>query len=568
MKRFASFTIVSILAATSLVSNANAASYEPGNETIPVGYASISVDEEAGAIGYSQLSIQPSGPDENLNRGEWVMCESLDDERCDFSNPKNDFLAWSVLPPCQDEQDDNCIEPLIMSSEGSEVLGIAIGSTMGRYTYPDKPEIRFVEAGQPTIFRVPGVIHGGGTDTYVMSARLAMRFNHRLGYFEANDLSTAVTPVTIVPRPQQQNGRLGCIEISPSECGVVEDFSAGVRVKTTVRVTNEVGGWFFGRMKDPNIGVMGHSASNNKLTVDAEPVRVARLNVVVPQSRLTLQDRKAMGNSGSSGALGSERVYFGTAAHDESVFKLIDHYRSWVNDTAAGETSLWSFRTITTGSGNQCFADNSQVFGIVTTNATGYNGNSPSYDRGSLNYRVAGLHYAAGGEALNLGTYDLVMRSDTARCLYGFTKAPVSATVAVLGAGGQETVATTVVSERDGWLKLAAYGFTFSEKEIKVRFTQSRTRTLSGHPGRATALTGKQKSEIRAVLEKGIGNSKFICTGIRLEGQPVSMNRVVRLRAKLACDYAKSLNPSLSTFYQTKTTKAPSFNGRVLVVSK
>ncbi len=568
MKRFGSFTLVSILAATSLASTANAASYEPGNENIPVGYASISIDEEAGAIGYSQLSIQPPAADENLIRGEWVMCESLDDERCDFSNPKNDFLAWSVLPPCQGEQDENCIEPLVMSIDGSEVVGIQIGSTAGRYTYPDKPDIRFVEAGKPTIFRVPGVMHGGGTDTYVMSARLAMRFNHRLGYFEANDLSTAVTPVTIVPRPQQQNGQLGCIEISPAECGVIEDFATGVRVKTTIRVTNEVGGWFFGRMKDPSIGVIGHSGSNNRFTVDAEPVRVARLNVVVPQSRLTLEDRKAMGNSGSSGALGTERVYFGTAAHDESVFKLIEHYRSWVNDTAAGETSIWSFRTITNGSGNKCFADNSQVFGIVTTNATGYNGNSPSYDRGSLNYRVAGLHYAPGGEALNLGTYDLVMRSDTARCLYGFSKAPVSATVAVVGAGGQETVATTTVSEKDGWLKLAAYGFTFSEKEIKVKITQPQTRTLTNYLGRATALTAKQKAEIKATVTRGAGNSKFICTGIRLVGQPAAQNALVRQRAKLACDYAKSLNPKLSTFFQTKTTKARNFNGRVLVVSK
>jgi hypothetical protein len=50
--------------------------------------------------------------------------------------------------------------------------------------------------------------------------------------------------------------------------------------------------------------------------------------------------------------------------------------------------------------------------------------------------------------------------------------------------------------------------------------------------------------------------------------QPARDNVIVRARAKAACDYAKSLNPKLSTFFQTKTTQARSYNGRVLVVSK
>jgi hypothetical protein len=144
----------------------------------------------------------------------------------------------------------------------------------------------------------------------------------------------------------------------------------------------------------------------------------------------------------------------------------------------------------------------------------------------------------------------------------------VSATVSVVGVDGEENIATTVVSERDGWLKLAAYGFTFSEKEIRVKLSQPQTRTLTAYSRTATALTAKQKAEIRATVAKGASNPKFICTGIRLEGQPQALNILVRKRAKLACDYAKSLNPKLSTFFQTKTTKARSFNGRVLVVSK
>jgi hypothetical protein len=73
-----------------------------------------------------------------------------------------------------------------------------------------------------------------------------------------------------------------------------------------------------------------------------------------------------------------------------------------------------------------------------------------------------------------IGTYDLIIRSEAARCLYKFSKAPVSATVTVTG-GNSQNIATTVVSEKNGWLKLAAYGFTFSTKNIKIKLTQKKT---------------------------------------------------------------------------------------------
>jgi hypothetical protein len=103
-----------------------------------------------------------------------------------------------------------------------------------------------------------------------------------------------------------------------------------------------------------------------------------------------------------------------------------------------------------------------------------YDGFEPKFSRGFLDYRVAGLHFEADGTTEVVGSYDLVMRSDVARCLYRFTNAPVSATITITG-DGDKNIATTIVGERNGWLKLAAYGFTFSNKTIKVKLTQKRS---------------------------------------------------------------------------------------------
>ena len=93
-------------------------------------------------------------------------------------------------------------------------------------------------------------------------------------------------------------------------------------------------------------------------------------------------------------------------------------------------------------------------------------------------------------------------------------------------------------------------------------------KSLTDYPGRAREITETQKAEIRAVLERLDGNTKFICTGARVADNPYRMNLAVRMRAKLVCEYAKSLRPDLSYWYQTKVTKHQSFNGRVIVVSK
>jgi hypothetical protein len=153
------------------------------------------------------------------------------------------------------------------------------------------------------------------------------------------------------------------------------------------------------------------------------------------------------------------------------------------------------------GGGSDCLTDTSKVLGIVSTNALGYAGGSPTFDAGSLEYKVAGLHYAPDGKTLNEGTYDLVMRSETARCLYGFSKAPISAKVQVVGEGGENKVATVIVSEdaKTGWLKMAAYGFTFSSPTIMVKLSQAKA------PAKKITITctkGKLTKKVTAVAAK------------------------------------------------------------------
>ena len=93
-------------------------------------------------------------------------------------------------------------------------------------------------------------------------------------------------------------------------------------------------------------------------------------------------------------------------------------------------------------------------------------------------------------------------------------------------------------------------------------------KTLATYSGATTGLSSVQKAQVRATVEANPNAEKFICTGIRYFDQPMSVNIMVRKRAKEACAYAKELNPELSTWYQNKPTQARSYAGKVLLTVK
>jgi len=111
--------------------------------------------------------------------------------------------------------------------------------------------------------------------------------------------------------------------------------------------------------------------------------------------------------------------------------------------------------------------------GLVTTNSALYISGPPVFNIAdqSLDYKVASPHYLPDHSVFK-GTYNLIIRSDVARCIYGFSSAPIKATVSIQSADGGAQVATTSLTESNGWLSLSATGFTFSNPTIHVKLSQ------------------------------------------------------------------------------------------------
>jgi hypothetical protein len=131
-------------------------------------------------------------------------------------------------------------------------------------------------------------------------------------------------------------------------------------------------------------------------------------------------------------------------------------------------------------------------------------------NEGSLEYKVLAPHYTSKGD-LAVGTYDLLLKSEVARCIYGFSKAPISGSISVINESGQNSVATTIVNEKNGWLYMSANGFSYSSPTIKVKLEQEApapTPTPSTSVKRVakaatiTCIKGKTSKKVTAVKPK------------------------------------------------------------------
>jgi hypothetical protein len=148
----------------------------------------------------------------------------------------------------------------------------------------------------------------------------------------------------------------------------------------------------------------------------------------------------------------------------------------YLSDKATTNQSSWTIRTLSTtelSNANRCFTDPSDLNGIVASNSTQYSAGPPRFNQSnqSLDYQVAAPHFDSVGTP-NKGQYSLLMRSSVARCIYGFSNAPIRAELTVFTADGSPQVASLAISESNGWLRLNAFNFEYSAPIIKAVLTQ------------------------------------------------------------------------------------------------
>jgi hypothetical protein len=233
------------------------------------------------------------------------------------------------------------------------------------------------------------------------------------------------------------------------------------------------------------------------------------------------------------------------------------------NDTAKATETLWYLGSIAnTPALSRCAPTAGQFIGLVTTNAMAFDGGVPKFESGFFSYNLAGLHLAPDGKTENLGSYDLSIQSDVARCLYGFSKAPISATITVTGSTGEQKVAITQVSEKAGWLSLSAKGFTFSENQIRVQLRQAKTFAITKFTGTTNKLSRAQAAAISSAARSFGAIQSAKCTVFFKSPRD---KKLAQQRASAVCAQVGKAQGNIAVNPEARPTTANSSVGRVSI---
>jgi hypothetical protein len=164
-------------------------------------------------------------------------------------------------------------------------------------------------------------------------------------------------------------------------------------------------------------------------------------------------------------------------------FSQLEMWQEFYNDSAGAVPTNWNVRTLADSemsSASKCVTDASGISGVVTTNSTLYSQGPPTYtaSTGTLDYQVAAPHYLNDGKTEFLGDYNLLVREDVAKCLYGFTGTEITSSMSVVDTTGAPKQATTSLTLENGFYKFSASGFTFSAPTIKAKLQSALVPTV------------------------------------------------------------------------------------------
>ena len=495
-------TLIAILGIVVLVS---------GTASAP-GAVKASLNQPFQGINITESSIFAERPPammgtrENGNDAPYFLCSSIGDETCTASVF---IFAWNHLPPCVGSIVTNCISSVFaVGGSGVKTEGkfVKYATPDSVHDYPAKPENNLPQGkSQGGIWEIPGVTHSGGNDFYYASTFVNAWTQKSAGSKVSNEkfnfstIESGINPVNEITgkfapsfpvdstNPSNDGSKTGglgasvnpgsdgpnsCFLTSAGICYLAQDFPKEYRFGMKIILGSNLQGWFHGRIFQPTIDVQSNGAGQT-LTFEALPVQVPTLKETIKTSEISGELRSYLSGNRIFSQGGS---YFEPGNSGAEAIEMTGYWLPLVKDKATTSKTYWNVRTL---EGNQdqdisrCSTDSGKLAGIVTTNSLVYSAGPPTYNKaeGSLDYKLLSPHFTASGEEA-IGTYDLVLRSDVARCIYGFSKAPIQAVVSIVSAEGENKVATTLIREKDGWLTLSANGFTFSSPTIRVKLSQ------------------------------------------------------------------------------------------------
>jgi hypothetical protein len=500
------------------------------------------------------FNFTTSNGEENGKITNIAICNTGSEAGCDFSV----FSKYrAVLPMCSSSGDINCISGITATDASGKSLAVDPASVFPKenpQAFAGNAALNVPQGSGAVLVSIPDAKHAGG-DLYLVKTTLTSERSKRDQTFPAPSLSASIHAVKIIDgdffdlatetntakydsvrriqvgttqtKPIDHAASKLCVAASLTQCAMGYTMPKEITFGFSLRLSTNLSGWLHGRMRNAVIDYKQDGAITN-LSVTGTPISVPLVDVWAKSSDLSDAHIAAYAKQHWGGEArhypetpenmglpiadsektrsGMQNISFKHVSGNFSEGSMAN-FLLWLplaKDKASAMPTEWRIGTMSQngdGKVGECLSQSKSLAGVVTTNSTMYVDGPPKFQDGFLDYKVASTHFEADGTTVFKGTYELIMSSKIARCIYGFTSAPVSATVSITSENGEPSTATTQVNEKNGWLTLAAYNFTFSSPTVRVSLSQVKE-VKEVKKATISCIKGKKIKKVTAVTPK------------------------------------------------------------------
>ena len=518
-KLIALLSIFVLLLAPSLV-RASAADfideqvYSLNIPTQEAGWAGAFVDDSS----VNKFSNYLLGLDEKTKgSGVGKACDDFNSAEC----AQYPYFAYNLyLPTCSDAINDDCIIGFSAVKQDGTIVKAKFARSFPNETVPTfkgSKEKNLPDGWYPSMWTFDGITHAGG-ENFLLRASLFAFGNGRNESTIRPQLRIGINAISTAPQNASGTWNAATRDVNADgltmlgggagpncdfflgirECATPWALPRDVRFKVEVKISSKLSGWVNGRLSDPNVTITPNGATGQTVLIEAAPMQVPifaiwkRFTDLSPSAQVDITSKGATPGSipfpnnwrpfyPGQGPEPFDKISkaFSLSNYNQSDFKNFLNLLAISDNKSIATKSLWHFETAQAGSMfsdpviQKCSKTDAGISGFVSTNSTMFLLEPPSFNKESqsLDYKVAAPHYDRNGKE-NIGRYNLVLDSKVARCIYGFTAAPIQASVSILNTDGTQQISTSTINEKNGWLYLSVNGYTYSAPTLKVKLSQ------------------------------------------------------------------------------------------------
>ena len=482
--------------------------------TKEAGWAGAFVDDSS----VNKFSNYLLGLDETTKgSGVGKACDDFNSEEC----AKYPYFSYNLyLPNCSDSITDDCIVGFSAVKADGTVVKAKFARSFPNETTPSfrgAKAVNLPDGWYPSMWTFDGISHQGG-DNFMLRASLFAFGNRRADSAIRPQLRIGVNAISTASQNASGNWNAATRNVNADgltnlgggagpncdfflgikECATPWALPNDVRFKVEVKISSKLSGWVNGRLSDPNVTITPNGATGQTVLIEAAPMQVPifgiwkRFKDLSPTAQTEITSVGATPGSipfpdnwrplyPGQGPEPFDKISksFSLSNYNQTDFKNFLNLLALSDDKSIATKSLWHFETAQNGNLfndpviRKCSKTDAGISGFVSTNSTMFLLEPPSFNEQSqsLDYKVAAPHYDRNGKE-NIGRYNLVLDSKVARCIYGFTSAPIQASVSILNTDGTQQVSTSIINEKNGWLYLSVNGYTYSAPTLKVKLIQ------------------------------------------------------------------------------------------------